>query len=157
MSSTVLIMSQVYMPDPAVVGQDLHDAPGISCSRHGSRNGVHVRRLPLSSLGTSSLAARLLAQGLFMIRTAVRGLLTHGLARAVVSPSLLFADSGGPRISTARCVPMVWWGMDLKPDQVVAAGRIHPPALSARRDLIEQASLPTAIEATSPLRSYRGL
>lgn len=157
MSSTVLIMSQVYMPDPAAVGQHLHGGPGISCSRHGFRNGVHVRRLVLSIFGTPSFTARLLAQALFMIRSAVRGLLSQGLARAVVPPSLLLAGSGGPPISMVRRGTRAWRGMDLKPDQVVAAGRIHPPALSARRDLIEEASLPTAIGATNPLRSHRGL
>lgn len=154
MLSSVLIMSQVYMPDPAAVGQHLYDAPGISCPRHGFRNGVHVRRLPLSSFGTSSLAARLLAQGLVMIRTAVRGLLTRGLARVLISTS---PDSGGPLISMVRCVPLVWRGIDLNPDQVVALGRIHPPALAARRNLIEQAGLPTDMGATNPLRSRWGL
>ena len=35
MLSTVLIMSQVYMPDPAAVGQHLHDAPGIRTTVRG--------------------------------------------------------------------------------------------------------------------------
>jgi hypothetical protein len=35
MLPTVLIMSQVYMPDPAAIGQHLHDAPGIRTTVRG--------------------------------------------------------------------------------------------------------------------------
>lgn len=157
MLATVLMISPVFMPDPAAVGQHLYGAPGISCPRHGFRNGVHVRRLPLSSFGTSSLAARLLAQPLSMIRATVRDLLTRGLARVMVSTSPLFADSGGSLISLVRRVPLVWWVMDLNPDQLVASCIIHPRALAVRRDLIEQAGLRTDMGATNPLRSHRRL
>jgi len=148
MRPTILIISQVYAPDPAAVGQHVADAaeelaargwravvytsargyddPGISYPRHELRNGVDVRRLPLSSFGKSSLAVRLLAQALFMIQATVRGLFTRGLARVVVSTSPPFAGAGGSLISMVRRVPLIWWVMDLNPDQLVASGRIHP-------------------------------
>jgi len=154
MRPTILIISQVYAPDPAAVGQHVADAaeelaargwrvvvytsargyddPGISYPRHEIRNGVDVRRLPLSSFGKSSLAVRLLAQALFMIQATVRGHFTRGLARVVVSTSPPFAGAGGSLISMVRRVPLIWWVMDLNPDQLVASGRIHPRALAVR-------------------------
>jgi colanic acid biosynthesis glycosyl transferase WcaI len=154
MLPTVVIISQVYMPDPAAVGQHVteaaealakrgwrvvvytsargYDDPGKVYPRRESRNGVDVRRLPLSSFGKSSLATRLLAQALFMIQATVRGLFTRGLARVLVSTSPPFAGAGGSLISMLRRVPLVWWVMDLNPDQLVASGRIHPRALAVR-------------------------
>lgn len=154
MLPTVLIISQVYMPDPAAVGQHVteaaealakrgwrvvvytsargYDDPGQVYPRRESRNGVDVRRLPLSSFGKSSLATRLIAQALFMMQATVRGLFTRGLARVVVSTSPPFAGAGGSLISTIRRVPLVWWVMDLNPDQLVASGRIRPQALAVR-------------------------
>lgn len=154
MRPTILIISQVYAPDPAAVGQHVADAadelaargwrvvvytsargyddPGISYPRHEFRNSVDVRRLPLSSFGKSSLAIRLLAQALFMIQATVRGLFTRGLARVVVSTSPPFAGAGGSLISMVRRVPLIWWVMDLNPDQLVASGRVHPGALAVQ-------------------------
>jgi colanic acid biosynthesis glycosyl transferase WcaI len=67
-----------------------------------------------------------------MIQATVRGLFTRGLARVVVSTSPPFAGAGGSLISMVRRVPLIWWVMDLNPDQLVASGRIHPRALAVR-------------------------
>jgi len=154
MRPTILIISQVYVPDPASVGQHMADAaeemaargwrvlvytsargyddPGISYPRREIRNGVDVRRLPLSSFGKSSLPIRLLAQALFMTQAVARGLFSQGLSRVMVSTSPPFAGAGGSLISMVRRVPLVWWVMDLNPDQLVAAGKIRPRALAVR-------------------------
>jgi colanic acid biosynthesis glycosyl transferase WcaI len=96
------------------------------------RNGVDVRRLPLSSFGKSSIAVRLLAQSLFMVQAVVRGLLTRRLAAVIVSTSPPFAGAGGTVVSWLRRVPLVWWVMDLNPDQMIAAGKARPSSLVAR-------------------------
>lgn len=154
MQPTILIISQVYVPDPASVGQHMADAaeemaargwrvvvytsangyddPGISYPRRETRNGVDIRRLPLSSFGKSSLGVRLLAQALFMTQATVRGLFARRLARVMVSTSPPFAGAGGSLISLVRRVPLIWWVMDLNPDQLVAAGKIHARALAVR-------------------------
>jgi colanic acid biosynthesis glycosyl transferase WcaI len=88
MQNTVLILSQVYVPDPAAVGQCMHEAAAqlaargnrvvVLTSRRGyadpsecypsraTLDGVDVRRLPLSSFGKSSILARLIALDSYM-------------------------------------------------------------------------------------------
>ena len=151
---TILIVCQVYAPDPAAVGQQVTDA-AEELARRGwrvvvytasrgyddsgkrylnreLRNGVDVRRLPLSSFGKSSIAVRLLAQSLFMVQAVIRGLVTRRLAAVIVSTSPPFAGAGGAVVSWLRRVPLVWWVMDLNPDQMIAAGKILPSSVVAR-------------------------
>ncbi len=148
---TLLVISQVYVPDPASVGQHIadvaeemarrgfrvvvytaargYDDPSIRYPRREFRSGVEVRRLPLSSFGKTSIAVRLLAQSLFVAQATLRGLCTRRLARVLVSTSPPFAGAAGVLISWIRRVPMVWWVMDLNPDQLVAAGKVSPRAV----------------------------
>jgi len=153
-TNTFLIISQVYPPDPAAVGQHVADAaeemvrrgwqvivytsargyddPSQCYAGREQRKGVDVRRLPLSSFGKKSIAIRLLAQGLFMLQATAIGLWTRNLAVVLVSTSPPFAGLGGSIISFIRRVPLVWWVMDLNPDQMIAAGKIGPRSLPAR-------------------------
>lgn len=151
---TLLIISQVYAPDPAAVGQHItdvaeemarrgwrvvvytsargYDDPSQRYPSREHRHGVVVRRLPLSSFGKRSIAIRLLAQSLFMLQATVLGLLTRRLAIVLVSTSPPFAGLGGSLVSLLRRVPLVWWVMDLNPDQMIAAGKIREQSLAAR-------------------------
>lgn len=151
---TLLIISQVYAPDPAAVGQHItdvaeemthrgwrvvvytsargYDDPSQRYPSRERRNGVDVRRLPLSSLGKRSIAIRLIAQSLFMLQATFLGLLTRQLSVVLVSTSPPFAGLGGSLLSICRRVPLVWWVMDLNPDQMVAAGKIHKHSLPSR-------------------------
>lgn len=151
---TFLIISQVYVPDPASVGQHIADA-AVEMARRGYRvvvyasargyddaskkyparetlNGVEVRRLPLSSFGKSSIAVRLLAQWIFLIQAIVHGLFTRGLCGIMVSTSPPFCGLAGVIISTLRRVPLKYWLMDLNPDQMIALGKITEKSLMAR-------------------------
>ncbi len=151
---TVLVICQVYSPDPAAVGQQVADAaeelarrgwrvlvytsrrgyddPSLQYSRRECRCGVDVRRLPLSSFGKSSIVMRLFGQSLFLLQAVVRGLFTRRLAAVIVSTSPPFAGAGGALISLLRGVPLVWWVMDLNPDQMIAAGKLTRSSLIAR-------------------------
>jgi glycosyltransferase involved in cell wall biosynthesis len=151
---TLLVISQVYAPDPAAVGQQVTDAaeemarrgwrvvvytsargyddPRNRYPRRERRNGVEVRRLPLSSFGKRSIAIRLVAQCLFMIQAVGRGLWTGDLGLVLVSTSPPFAGLGGSIVSFLRRVPLVWWVMDLNPDQMIVAGKIGPRSVFAR-------------------------
>jgi hypothetical protein len=153
-ANTLLIISQVYPPDPAAVGQHVaaaaeemvrrgwrvivytsargYDDPSQRYPGREQRNGVDVRRLPLSSFGKKSIAIRLLAQGLFMLQATALGLWAGNLSLVLVSTSPPFAGLGGSIISFVRRVPLVWWVMDLNPDQMIAAGKIGPSSLPAR-------------------------
>jgi colanic acid biosynthesis glycosyl transferase WcaI len=150
----LLVVSQVYAPDPAAVGQYVTDAaeemvargwdvqvltarrgyddPSIRYPAVEMRGGVHVRRLPLSSFGKRSIAVRLLAQGLFVAQAFVWGACARGVSAILVSTSPPFAGFLGAVLAAVRRRPMVWWVMDLNPDQMIAAGRIGPRSLAAR-------------------------
>lgn len=150
----LLLISQVYVPDPTAVGQHFadvteemaargwgvfvftsasaYDDPSLRFPRVEERNGVHVRRFPLSSFGKRSIPVRLLAQALFMIQAVVRAMLLPELSAVVVSTSPPFAGFGGAIIGMVRRVPFLWWVMDLNPDQMVAAGKLQPTSLFVR-------------------------
>ncbi len=151
---TILIISQVYVPDPASVGQHVADS-AIELARRGYRvivyasargyddpskkypsrealDGVDVRRLPLSSFGKSSIAVRLLAQWLFILQAFLRGLFTRNLAGIMVSTSPPFCGFAGAWLSRLRGVPVKYWLMDLNPDQMVAMGILGETSFPVR-------------------------
>ncbi len=151
---TLLVLSQVYIPDPASVGQHVADA-AAEMARRGYRvqvltsargyddptvkyppkellNGVHVRRLPLASFGKRSIPIRLLGAGSFLAQTQVRGLFTRNLSAIVVSTSPPMCSVVALIIGTVRRVPIKYWAMDLNPDQMIALGRITERSLAAR-------------------------
>ncbi len=86
-TKTLLILSQVYPPDPTSVGQHIADVaeamakrgynvlvltanrgyndPSVKYASKELRDGVNIRRLPLSSFGKRSILLRLLGQGSF--------------------------------------------------------------------------------------------
>lgn len=151
---TLAILSQVYVPDPAAVGQYVADAaeemarrgyrvvvytsargyddPSRTYPSRETRNGVDVRRLPLSSFGKSSIAVRLVAQALFLVQATARALVTRGLSGVLVSTSPPFCGAAGVAVSRLRGVPLTYWVMDVNPDQMVAMGRLGARSLPVR-------------------------
>lgn len=151
---TLAVISQVYAPDPAAVGQYVadvaeeaarrgwrvvvytsargYDDPSVCYPRSERRNGVDVRRLPLSSFGKRSIAVRLAAQSLFMLQAIIRAVFLPGMAAVLVSTSPPFAGFGGAVVSWLRRVPLTWWVMDLNPDQMIASGRLPADSPAAR-------------------------
>jgi len=152
--TTFLIISQVYVPDPASVGQHIADAaaemarrgyrvvvyasargyddPTRKYPKHELLNGVEVRRLPMSSFGKSSIAVRLIAQSIFLAQALARGMFTRRLGGVMVSTSPPFCGVAGVIISRLRGVPLKLWLMDLNPDQIVAMGKIGPRSMPVR-------------------------
>lgn len=150
----MLLISQVYVPDPTAVGQHFadvaeqlaargwevfvytstraYDDPSLRFPRAEKRTGVHIRRLPLSSFGKRSIPVRLLAQGLFMLQACARAMVLPGISAVIVSTSPPFAGFGGAIIGVVRRVPFLWWVMDLNPDQMVAAGKLRQTSLAVR-------------------------
>ncbi len=151
---TLLIISQVYVPDPAAVGQQIadlaaemvrrgwnvvvytaargYDDPHRRYQRRELIDGVDVRRLPFSSFGKSSIAIRLIAGALFLAQAFLRALFVPRLRLILVSTSPPFAGIAGTLLSWVRATPLVWWVMDLNPDQMVAAGRLASSSLAVR-------------------------
>ncbi len=151
---TILIISQVYPPDPASVGQHLHDVakelahrgwsvrvltadsgyddPSKKYPRREERDGVSVHRIRWSSFGKTSIAVRLLGQGLFIAQAFLKGLFTGGVKGLLVSTSPPFCGAAGAVLSRLKGAPVKYWLMDLNPDQMVAMGKATPTSLSVR-------------------------
>jgi glycosyltransferase involved in cell wall biosynthesis len=142
------VISQVYVPDPASVGQHVADAAQAMAARgydvrvlssargyedgnekyarRERRAGVDVRRLAFSSFGKRSLAHRLLGQGIFLLQVIMRSLFARRLAGILVSTSPPMASFAAVVISFVRRVPITYWLMDMNPDQALALGKVSP-------------------------------
>ncbi|MEN0019912.1 MAG: glycosyltransferase family 4 protein [Planctomycetota bacterium] len=151
---TILVISQVYVPDPTSVGQHMADAaaemaargyrtiayaaangyddPTIKYERRETRDGVDIQRFRFSSFGKGSIKVRLLAQFLFLIQCIVRGLFIRDLRGIIVSTSPPMAGIASTLLSWIRGAPVTFWAMDLNPDQMVAMGMITEQSLPAR-------------------------
>lgn len=172
--STLLIISQVYVPDPTAVGQYMHDAaaemvnrgwrvvvytsrtgyddPSQRFARRETRDGVEIRRLPFSSFGKSSIKVRLLAQLLFIFQATSWGLWTRGLKTVLVSTSPPMAGIGGVVIQALRGASLKFWAMDINPDQAVAMGAVGPESAFVKlfdamnRSLLKRSSAVVALD-----------
>lgn len=149
-----LIISQVYVPDPASVGQHVADAaqemarrgyhvvvyaaangyddPSKTYPRRETLHGVDVRRLPFSSFGKSSIAVRLVAQWLFLIQAVLRALFLPRISGIMVSTSPPFCGVAGALLSRLKRAPVKYWLMDLNPDQMVALGKLREGSAPVR-------------------------
>ena len=151
---TFLIISQVYPPDPAAIGQHLEDVakelvrrgnrvivytadhgyddPSAAYDRRETREGVEVRRVPLSSFGKSSIPVRLLGGGLFVAQVILRAAFTRGIDAIVVSTSPPMGSWGAMVLGLLHRAPVKYWVMDVNPDQMVALGMLSRRSLAAR-------------------------
>jgi colanic acid biosynthesis glycosyl transferase WcaI len=151
---TFVFLSQVYVPDPAAVGQHLADAaeelvrrghrvivytasrgyddPLERYPRRENLRGVDVRRVPLSSFGKSSIAIRLLGGLLFVAQVILRCAFLRGVDVVVVSTSPPVASIGALAIGAMHRAPVKYWVMDVNPDQMVALGLAHRGDVSVR-------------------------
>jgi glycosyltransferase involved in cell wall biosynthesis len=151
---TMLIFSQVYVPDPASVGQHMHDAaaemlrrgfrvivyassrgyddPTISYPRRETRDGVEIRRLPFTSFGKSSIFIRLIAGFSFVLQCSLRGMLVPRLAGILVSTSPPVCPLAAVFLGMVRHRPVVYWLMDLNPDQTVVLGKMSERSVVVR-------------------------
>jgi len=151
---TFIFLSQVYVPDPAAVGQHLADAaeelarrghrvivytasrgyddPSRRYPRRETIRGVDVRRIPLASFGKRSIPIRMLGGILFVVQVTVRSVFVRGVDAVVVSTSPPIASLGAVIIGVIRRAQVKYWVMDVNPDQMVALGMIGPDALAVR-------------------------
>lgn len=151
---TLLILSQVYPPDPASVGQHVADAaaemvkrgyrvviltsargyddPTQKYPRKETVKGVEIRRLLLSSFGKKSIFLRLLGQCSFLIQCLARGLFTRNLKSILVSTSPPMCSVAAIVIGTVRRAAIKYWVMDINPDQLIAMGWIKESALAVK-------------------------
>jgi glycosyltransferase involved in cell wall biosynthesis len=150
----ILLISQVYPPDPAAVGQYLADAaaalaargwnltvvtanrgyddPAVRFAAREDQPGIAIRRLRWSSFGKRSIPVRLAGMLSFLGQALVRGLVARNLEAVLVSTSPPMAGAVAWIVATLRRVPLVYWVMDLNPDQAIAGGRARAGSLPVR-------------------------
>ena len=153
-NQTLLVISQVYPPDPASVGQHIADAaaemvqrgyrvrvltanrgyddPSMKYPAKELRDGVEVRRLPMSSFGKGSIPVRVLGAFSFLFQCILRGWCTPKLSGILVSTSPPMASIAALAVAMFRRAPITYWAMDLNPDQAIALGRVRENALSVK-------------------------
>jgi len=144
----LLVISQVFVPDPAAVGQYMFDAaeemarmgwyvkvyaadrgyddPRQRYFGYESRNGIHIKRLPWSSFGKRNIALRLVGQISFVLQCFLRGIFSRRLDCILVTTSPPMGGIVAWAISLFRRVPIRFWVMDMNPDQAVKLG-LFPP------------------------------
>lgn len=149
---TLLVLTQVYLPDPASVGQHMADAaeemvrigwdvnvltPNRGYDNHKDKyknfeiiNGVSIRRVPLTSFGKKNIFLRIISQISLLTIVFFKCLFGKKPDAILVSTSLVFMLA--PILKLIRKIPYVYWIMDLNPDQAIAAKLISPNSLSAK-------------------------
>lgn len=109
-----------------------YDDPSRRYPARQTIDGVDVRRLPWASFGKRSLLVRLLGACSFLGQAFVRGLFTRRLRCVLVSTSPPMAPAAVLPLTALRRTPLVWWVMDINPDQAIALGKVRAGAWSAR-------------------------
>ena len=170
----LLLISQVYVPDPAAVGQYMadvaeemveqgwkvtvftsnrgYDDPSQEFPATEIVNGVSIKRLPFSSFGKKSILTRLIGQSIFCLQAILRGLFLPKVSSILVTTSPPIGGVVGWFISLVRRIPFNFWVMDLNPDQAIAQGVVGPNSIPARvfdffnRRLLKRASRIIALD-----------
>lgn len=149
-----VFITQVYVPDPAAVGQHLADAaeelaarghsvtvytsrsgyddPSVTYPSRENVRGVDVRRLPLSSFGKSSILIRVIGGFAFVGQAVARSLTRRRIDAVVVSTSPPMASLGALALGALRRTRVKYWVMDINPDQLVALGMARPGSAGVR-------------------------
>jgi glycosyltransferase involved in cell wall biosynthesis len=151
---SILVITQVFVPDPASVGQHMADVtselarrghrvtvltsdrgyadPRIRYSRKELQGGVSIRRLALTSFGKSSLFTRLAGAFSFFVQTLWFGLLARDVDSILVSTVPSTAALAGAIVGFLKGARLTYWVMDLNPDQAVALGVAAPNSAAVR-------------------------
>lgn len=169
-----IIFSQVFVPDPASVGQHVYDVavemarrgyrvrvftanrgyddPSVRYPSFEVREGVEIRRLPLSSFGKKSILTRVVGTASFMLQAIFRGMTVGDVAGILFSTSPPMIGFAATVVKMFRGVPIAYWAMDLNPDQLIAMGKLRAdqPTTrfleSANRMILRNASLVVALD-----------
>jgi glycosyltransferase involved in cell wall biosynthesis len=171
---TLLIFSQVFLPDPASVGQHMADV-AIAMRRRGHRvvvyasnrgyedpnrhylaretiEGVEVRRLKFSSFGKASIPKRLIGTISFMVQCFFIALTSRHVDGILFSTSPPMVGFVVSLAAMMRRIPTAYWAMDLNPDQLIALGKINRNGLASHflqrinRFILQRTSLVVALD-----------
>jgi colanic acid biosynthesis glycosyl transferase WcaI len=109
-----------------------YDDPTVRYESGITAENVDVRRLPFCSFGKGSMVLRLLGGISFTLQAAIRSLLIPRIDTVVVSTSPPMAALAGVIANLLRRVRVVYWPMDLNPDQAVSLGLAAPRSVTVR-------------------------
>jgi colanic acid biosynthesis glycosyl transferase WcaI len=150
----VLFINQYYWPDHASTAQHLADlaeslaARGYECHvmasqgrykpggprppAHEVHEGVHIHRVPATSLGRRGTWARLTDYLTFYAGAMVKAMLLprFGVVVTLTTPPLIGLI--GTLLKRFRKTRHIYWSMDLHPDASLALGRMSPSSPFAR-------------------------
>ena len=152
--STYLLISQVYVPDPASVGQHMagaaaelvkrghrvfvitsargYDNPAERYPARETRDGVEIRRVPFASFGTSSIPVRAIGGLFFVVQAIAYGLLLRNVSTVVVTTAPPMLAMVAVVLSWLRRVRIEYWIMDLNPDLAIAIGATDTNSFAVR-------------------------
>lgn len=152
--SRIAIVSQTFVPDPASVGQHIADVAfelarrGHAVRVYGSARGyenaatkyprrenlreVHIRRFALASFGKKHLPLRVLGTAMFHAQAFFATLFMPKLQGIFFSTSPPLVGLPMSIVGMIRRVPVVYWAMDLNPDQLIAIGKLKETSIPAR-------------------------
>lgn len=154
MPQKILLVSQVFPPDPAAVARVMgdvgvelaargdqvvvftsdrgYDDPTVRYPARSDSDGLRIRRLPFCSFGKGSISLRLLGGVSFTLQSIVRALMLPALDTIVVSTAPPMASLVALVVGALRRVRVVYWPMDLNPDQALALGLAREGSLTVR-------------------------
>ncbi|MEZ0314462.1 MAG: glycosyltransferase family 4 protein [Myxococcota bacterium] len=152
-----LLVSQVFAPEPGAVGEHLfqataelakrgatvrvvtsrhgYDDPTLTFPAHEMMGGVEVLRVPWSSFGKSSVGHRIAGSAGFVLQSTLRSLRGFKPDIVIVGTSPPLSSLVGKALARIHRVPLLYWVMDVNPDQIVALGRLserHPAVIALR-------------------------
>lgn len=147
--------TQAYVPDTAAVGQYMADVAEAIAARgwsvsvvtpergyneaglratggESSPAGLSIRRVGGPAHRKETLSGRLGSMLVFSLRVAMQALFHRRPSGILVSSSPPVLPVLMMAIARLRRIPLVYWVMDLNPDQAIEAGMIPAGAWSAR-------------------------
>jgi len=150
----VLIFSSVYPPDPAAVGQYIadvataasarghcvrvitanrgYDDPSILFPSYEELRGVEVTRLGWCSFGKKRYISRIFGQVNYILQGLAKGLLGVRPDAVLVSTVPPLGILAAFITSRLRRSPLIYWVMDINPDEAIAMSLVRPESISAR-------------------------
>src|SRR5689334_8458383 len=151
---TLLILSQVFLPDVLRVGQHVavaaiemarrghcvrvfaanrgYENPSLKYLPRENIQGVQVRRLPLSSFGKKRILTRLIGTVIFMAQAFFIVLLLPNVDGILFSTSPPLIGFVASLAAAFRRVPVAYWARDLNPERLITMGKIKPASSAAR-------------------------
>ncbi len=150
----VLLLNQVYYPDPAATAQHaddlarhlvrqghevhviasraLYGSKGAALPARETVDGVHVHRVGRSLFGKASILARVADFGLFYVFALLKAMTVPRPDVTICFTTPPFIALAGWWLRLTRRSKFVYWVMDLYPDLPVACGVMKPGSLATR-------------------------